>query len=1304
MTISDTIRVAQFNTYLFRDREGQLIEDLSTPNNSQAKAVAEIIQRVNPDVLLINEFDFDAAGGAAQLYRNNYLDVSQSGVDPVEYPYFYVAPSNTGIPSGFDLDNNGEVVTTLGTRGYGDDAFGFGEFPGQYGMVVFSKYPIDFNNVRTFQNFLWKDMPGALLPIDPATGESWYSEEELAVFRLSSKSHWDIPIVVNGETVHFLTSHPTPPIFDGEENRNGRRNHDEIRFWADYITPGRNSYIYDDRGNFGGLKAGERFVIAGDLNADPFDGSSLDRAILQLLDNPLVNTSVTPSSEGAVEAAIRQGGTNANHLGDPAFDTADFSDSGPGNLRLDYVLPSQNIEVTDAGVFWSTSDDPLFPLIGFDPNRQPEYTSSDHRLVWTDVIVNGSGTDATRRTVTGLEFLGDVTFETGLTFEETEVGGLSGITYDPSDRVYYTISDDRSNINPSRFYTLNINLDDANFETGDVTLTDVTTLLDDNGDPFPTGGIDPEGIAFASEGTLFISSEGDANNLLNPFVNEFSLGGQEFEELEIPEKFLPTAEGNQGIRNNEAFESLTVTPDGRYLYTAVENALIQDGSGSTLENGSAVRILQYDLKTGEPGKEFLYFTEPIPENSNPPGGSINNGLVELLAIDNTGTFLALERSFAEGVGNNIRLYEVRLQGATDISSVESLIAPDDELYDVDAIAQKRLLIDFSELGIQLDNSEGMTFGPTLPDGRQSLIVVSDNNFNESQTTQFLAFGLDINNIPTIAPIVETPPTIDDPSFETLFSAPVTELAGDADDPAIWVNPDNAEQSLVVGTLKDGGLATFDLNGQVLQSIQPDVYGEIRYNNVDLVYGFQLGQKKIDLAIASDRRNDTLGIFQIDPDTRQLIDVTSPDILPSIFGIDDGEQTAYGLATYTSPISGKSYVFVSQREGNQIAQLELQDNGSGQINAEIVRTFNVPIPPDGELEDAQVEGMVVDRELGYLYVGQENFGIWKFAAEPNGSDTGTIVDTVKEINPDSNLEADVEGLTIYYGADGKGYLFASSQGDNTYAIYDRQGSNSYLGSFAMVGSNGIDGVEESDGADIINVPLGDKFPQGMLVVQDGFNAVQAFQEPEDVENANTNFKYVSLEQLAQAVPLLQLNPNGYDPHSETVFGTSGDDVFDAANPTGNFDGNNDILFAGRGSDRVDLRAAFGDNRINLGSGDDIFYAGRNNRAIGGSGNDRFYVGTGGGDNLLTGGKGSDQFWITASDANLPTQANTITDFSIAKGDAIGFANTSLTFDSKSTDLNLRQEGRNTIIEIFGQEIAILLGIQASNLTESNFVFA
>ncbi|WP_410785872.1 endonuclease/exonuclease/phosphatase family protein [Kribbella sp. C-35] len=373
-----TVRFATYNASLNRGAAGQLVADLSTPANAQAGAVAEVIQRERPDVLLINEFDYVPGQRAADLFRSNYLEVGHNGAAPIHYPYVYVAPSNTGVPSGFDLNNDGQVSG-------GDDAFGFGVFEGQYGMVVYSRYPIDTKHVRTFQLFKWRDMPGAMLPDNPATPApaDWYTPAELNVFRLSSKSHWDLPIEIGHRTVHFLVSHPTPPTFDGAEDRNGTRNHDEIRFWADYIQPSRSSYIYDDKGRYGGLRPGSPFVIAGDQNSDPVDGDSVPGAIQQLIDNPRI-IDPQPSSAGGAEAAVLQGGANTAHKGDPKYDTADFADSAPGNLRADYVLPSTQLKPVRTGVFWPVQADPLFRLTGVFP-----FPTSDHRSVWLDVRVPG---------------------------------------------------------------------------------------------------------------------------------------------------------------------------------------------------------------------------------------------------------------------------------------------------------------------------------------------------------------------------------------------------------------------------------------------------------------------------------------------------------------------------------------------------------------------------------------------------------------------------------------------------------------------------------------------------------------------------------------------------------------------------------------------------------------------------------------------------------------------------------------------------------------------------------------------------
>lgn len=379
-----TIRIATFNVALNRPDEGGLIKDLSTPDDAQARAVAEIIQRVNPDVILLNEFDYDSLGRGLALFQENYLSVGQNGAAPLQYPYQIQGPVNTGVASGVDLDRNGAVGGAAGSRDYGGDAFGYGAFPGQYGMVILSKHPFDSASVRTFQNFLWKDMPAARLPDDPATPpqNDFLSPEALAVFRLSSKSHWDAPVIVDGKAVHILASHPTPPVFDGPEDRNGLRNHDEIRLWADYVA-GKADYLTDDDGKTGGLSAGARFVVLGDMNADPEDGDGVPGAARQLLNSPFVRATA-PESAGAASAGRLQAGPNAAHKTPAATDTSDFFDGegGPGNLRLDYVLPSKaGFRVTGAGVYWPAPEEQGRALVG----EGNPVVSSDHRLVWVDL-------------------------------------------------------------------------------------------------------------------------------------------------------------------------------------------------------------------------------------------------------------------------------------------------------------------------------------------------------------------------------------------------------------------------------------------------------------------------------------------------------------------------------------------------------------------------------------------------------------------------------------------------------------------------------------------------------------------------------------------------------------------------------------------------------------------------------------------------------------------------------------------------------------------------------------------------------
>lgn len=389
---AQTVRFATFNVSLYGQHPGEVAKRLAERDDPQAAAVAEIIQRVRPDVLLLNEVDYDPNGKLVQLFQENYLAVGQNvtqspdgPAEPITFSYRYLGPVNTGIHSGYDLNRDNRVDANPGSVAYGVDCWGYGVYPGQYGMVILSKFPIDEAQVRSFQSFLWKDMPEARLPDDPETEApgDWYSAEALERFPLSSKSHWDVPIDVRRTTIHVLASHPTPPAFDGPEDRNGRRNHDEIRFWVDYIGPPEQSaYIYDDAGSRGGLPREALFVIMGDLNGDPLDGQGKD-GIARLLAAAQLSDSPTPESDGGEEQAALQGGVNASHRGNPRRDTLDAADErGPGNLRLDYVLPASGLESVATGVFWPKNEDQYFPLVGTFP-----FPGSDHRLVWRDLKV-----------------------------------------------------------------------------------------------------------------------------------------------------------------------------------------------------------------------------------------------------------------------------------------------------------------------------------------------------------------------------------------------------------------------------------------------------------------------------------------------------------------------------------------------------------------------------------------------------------------------------------------------------------------------------------------------------------------------------------------------------------------------------------------------------------------------------------------------------------------------------------------------------------------------------------------------------
>jgi len=364
-----SLRVAQFNILEMGQGKVDEVDAGGVGTNEQLVAAAEILREVRPDIVLINEIDILQEGegpldGIWQDFQDRYLDVGEA---PLRYEHVFAAPVNTGVLSGFDLNNDGVVATDAdrGTRTHGDDSFGYGIYPGQYGMVIASRFPLDAAEARTFAEFLWVDMPDDLIP------ESWYSEAEADVLRLSSKTHMVVPVAIGDRRVHLIGAHPTPPGFDGDEDRNGRRNRDEVRMIVDLIEGA--DYLVDDAGVSGGLPADASFIVFGDLNASRRgeDGGS-DHPIHALLDHPRV--------QDTGELAISEGGLAGREPGPPAYFERSTTGRATG-LRIDYVLPSSDLEVLYGGVH--------FPWSETDPEGADRaYVASDHRLVWIDLRVN----------------------------------------------------------------------------------------------------------------------------------------------------------------------------------------------------------------------------------------------------------------------------------------------------------------------------------------------------------------------------------------------------------------------------------------------------------------------------------------------------------------------------------------------------------------------------------------------------------------------------------------------------------------------------------------------------------------------------------------------------------------------------------------------------------------------------------------------------------------------------------------------------------------------------------------------------
>lgn len=343
--------------------------------------------------------------------------------------------------------------------------------------------------------------------------------------------------------------------------------------------------------------------------------------------------------------------------------------------------------------------------------------------------------------VTSINFLAERTLPTGLQFGGTTTGGISGLAYDAATGRYVGISDDRSQFNAARFYDLDINYAAGVLNVG---FAGVTTLRRADGTAYPTLSLDPEGIALASGNRVVVTSEGDTATGIAPFISTYDRStGQVVSSFDVATRYLPNgttpATLTRGVRNNLAFESLTRTPDASTYFSATENALAQDGPVATPSNGTNNRILRFDAAGNRTG-EFVYVADPVAAAPIPSNQFFTSGLVEMLALDNN-RLIAMERSFSIGVGFTVKLYEITLDGATDVTDIDSVA----NLSGITAVS-KRLILDLSTLGLTLDNLEALALGPTLPSGGQLLIIASDNNFSAAQVQQFLAF--DLATVPT----------------------------------------------------------------------------------------------------------------------------------------------------------------------------------------------------------------------------------------------------------------------------------------------------------------------------------------------------------------------------------------------------------------------------------------------------------------------------------------------------------------------------------------------------------------------------
>lgn len=336
--LSETLRIATYNAGLSRSGPGLLLRDILKGDDPQIAAAVQVMASLDADVLVLTAVDYDLDLVALSAFADLLATAGAA------YPYRFALRPNTGLTTGLDLDGNGYL-------GDARDAQGYGRFAGEAGMAVLSRLPIGAASARDFSGFLWRDLPGALLP-DPFPGAD--------IQRLSTTGHWEVPVTLpDGRNLALLVWYATPPIFDGPEDRNGRRNHDEAAFWARLID-----------GALPFPAPATPFILLGDANLDPVDGDGLTAGIAGLLAHPKLQDPGPRGTSGRVDPGQQ---------GDAALDTADYTaDAGPGGLRVDYILPSADLTVTGSGVLWPPESDPLAATLA---------TASRHRPVWVEITL-----------------------------------------------------------------------------------------------------------------------------------------------------------------------------------------------------------------------------------------------------------------------------------------------------------------------------------------------------------------------------------------------------------------------------------------------------------------------------------------------------------------------------------------------------------------------------------------------------------------------------------------------------------------------------------------------------------------------------------------------------------------------------------------------------------------------------------------------------------------------------------------------------------------------------------------------------